>query len=102
LESIFDTLFPGLGRSWFISRCIRKSRFGCGGGACASNSSIWGGRKRRIFQLKASLVYSLSSRTARATQRNPGENQNQTKSPTSKKEKKKKKKKKKEKVNCYL
>jgi hypothetical protein len=30
-----------------------------------------GGRGRRISEFKASLVYSLSSRTARATQRNP-------------------------------
>jgi hypothetical protein len=30
-----------------------------------------GGRGRRISELKASLVYRVSSRTARATQRNP-------------------------------
>jgi hypothetical protein len=42
-----------------------------------------GGRGRRISEFKASLVYKVSSRTARATQRNP----------VSKKEKKKKKKK---------
>jgi hypothetical protein len=42
-----------------------------------------GGRGRRISEFKASLVYRVSSRTARATQRNP----------VSKKEKKKKKKK---------
>jgi hypothetical protein len=40
-----------------------------------------GGRGRRISEFKASLVYKVSSRTARATQRNP----------VSKKEKKKKK-----------
>ena len=45
-----------------------------------------GGRGRRISEFEASLVYRLSSRTARATQRNPvSENQ------TSKQEKKKKK-----------
>jgi hypothetical protein len=30
-----------------------------------------GGRSRRISEFKASLVYKVSSRTARATQRNP-------------------------------
>jgi hypothetical protein len=30
-----------------------------------------GGRDRRISEFKASLVYRVSSRTARATQRNP-------------------------------
>jgi hypothetical protein len=40
------------------------------------------GRGRRISELEASLVYRVSSRTARATQRNP----------VSKKKKKKKKK----------
>jgi hypothetical protein len=30
-----------------------------------------GGRHRQISELKASLVYRVSSRTARATQRNP-------------------------------
>jgi hypothetical protein len=43
-----------------------------------------GGRGRRISEFEASLVYRVSSRTARATQRNP----------VSKNQKKKKKKKK--------
>jgi hypothetical protein len=30
-----------------------------------------GGRGRRIYEFEASLVYRVSSRTARATQRNP-------------------------------
>jgi hypothetical protein len=30
-----------------------------------------GGRGRQIFEIKTSLVYRVSSRTARATQRNP-------------------------------
>jgi hypothetical protein len=39
-----------------------------------------GGRSRRISEFEASLVYKVSSRTARATQRNPvSKNQNQTK-----------------------
>ena len=49
-----------------------------------------GGRGRRIFEFKASLVYRVSYKTARATQRNPvlktkTENrQNKTKIPNSK------------------
>jgi hypothetical protein len=46
-----------------------------------------GGRGRRISEFEASLVYRVSSRTARATQKNP----------VSKNQKKKKKKKRKEK-----
>jgi hypothetical protein len=39
-----------------------------------------GGRGRRISKLEASLVYRVSSRTARATQRNPvSKKQNKTK-----------------------
>ena len=40
------------------------------GGACLSD---WGegGRGRRISELEASLVYKVSSRAARAIQRNP-------------------------------
>jgi hypothetical protein len=39
-----------------------------------------GGRGRQISEFKASLVYRVSSRTARATQRNPVlEKQNKTK-----------------------
>jgi hypothetical protein len=46
------------------------------------NPSTLGGRGRQISEFEASLVYRVSSRTARATQRNP----------VSKKQKKKKKK----------
>jgi hypothetical protein len=50
-----------------------------------------GGRGRWISEFEASLVYKVSSRTARATQRNPvSKNKNQ------KKKKKKKRKKEKE------
>jgi hypothetical protein len=48
-----------------------------------------GGRGRQISEFKASLVYIVSSRTARDTQRNP----------VSKNQKKKKKKRKKKKEN---
>ena len=39
--------------------------------AHACNPSTLGGRGRRISEFEASLVYRVSSRTARATQRNP-------------------------------
>jgi hypothetical protein len=44
-----------------------------------------GGRGRRIFEFEASLVYRVSSRTARATQRNPV---SKTKTKTKQKNKK--------------
>jgi hypothetical protein len=50
-----------------------------------------GGRGRRIFEFKASLVYKVSSRTARATQRNPvskNNNNNKKKKQTNKQTKK--------------
>jgi hypothetical protein len=57
-----------------------------------------GGRGRQISEFEASLVYKVSSRTARATQRNPvSKNQNQTKPKQNKTKKKKKKRKGKEK-----
>jgi hypothetical protein len=40
------------------------------GGACLQSQHL-GGRGRWISEFEASLVYSLSSRTARTTQRNP-------------------------------
>jgi hypothetical protein len=40
------------------------------GGACLSSQHL-GGRGRQISEFEASLVYRVSSRTARATQRNP-------------------------------
>ena len=52
--------------------------------AHAFNPQHLGGRDRRIYEFEASLVYKVSSRIARATQRNP----------VSKNQKKKKKKKK--------
>jgi hypothetical protein len=52
------------------------------GGACFQSQHL-GGRGRQISEFEASLVYRVSSRTTRATQRNP----------VSKKKKKKKKKK---------
>ena len=38
--------------------------------AHAFNHSTWGGRGRRISKFEASLVYKVSSRTAKAIQRN--------------------------------
>jgi hypothetical protein len=52
-----------------------------------------GGRGRWISEFKASLVYTVSSRTARARQRNPvSKNQNKNKNKNRKKKKEKKKK----------
>jgi hypothetical protein len=42
-----------------------------GGGGTHLLSQNLGGRGRWIFEFEASLVYRVSSRTARATQRNP-------------------------------
>jgi hypothetical protein len=46
-----------------------KSGARCGGAGLESQHS--GGRGRRISEFEASMVYKVSSRTARATQRNP-------------------------------
>jgi hypothetical protein len=54
-----------------------------------------GGRGRWISEFEASLVYRVSSRTARATQRNPV-------SKKKKKKRKKKEKKKKSSLFCFL
>jgi hypothetical protein len=48
-----------------------------------------GGRGRRISEFKASLVYKVSSRTARATQKNPVSKNKKTKNKKTKKQKKK-------------
>jgi hypothetical protein len=54
----------------------RKPKLGSGG-PCFLSQHL-GGRGRRISEFKASLVYRVSSRTAKATQRNPV-SKNQTK-----------------------
>jgi hypothetical protein len=41
-----------------------------------------GGRGRQISEFEASLVYGVSSRTARATQRNPVSKKQKTKTKT--------------------
>jgi hypothetical protein len=48
-----------------------------------------GGRGRRISELEANLVYKVSSRTARATQRNPVSKNKQTNKQTNKQKTKK-------------
>jgi ACT domain-containing protein len=49
-----------------------------------------GGRGRWISEFKANLIYNVSSRTARATQRNPvSKNQKKKKKKKKKKERKK-------------
>jgi hypothetical protein len=50
-----------------------------------------GGRSRQISEFDASLVYRVSSRTARATQRNPVSKNKKTKKQNKKKKLKKKK-----------
>jgi hypothetical protein len=55
-----------------------------------------GGRGRRISEFEASLVYKVSSRTARAIQRNPVLKQNKTKQTKTKHKQERKKERKKE------
>jgi hypothetical protein len=50
-----------------------------------------GGRGRRISEFEASLVYKVSSRTARAIQRNPVSKKQKNKKKEKKKEKERKK-----------
>jgi hypothetical protein len=47
-----------------------------------------GGKGRQISEFEASLVYGVSSRTAKATQRNPVSKNKQTKKKTKKKQQK--------------
>jgi hypothetical protein len=50
---------------------IRELKGELSGGGARLQSQHSGGRGRWISEFKASLVYRVSSRTARATQRNP-------------------------------
>ena len=50
------------------------------------NPSSLGGKDRWISEFEASLVYRVSSRTARATQRNPASKKQKTNKQTKKKE----------------
>ena len=59
--------------------------------AHAFNPSTWEAEERQISEFKVSMVYKVSSRTARATQRNPvSKNQNQPTKQTKKHQKTKK------------
>ena len=58
--------------------------------AHACNPSTLVGRGRQISEFEASLVYRVSSRTARATQRNPASKNKQTNKQKTKKNKKSK------------
>jgi hypothetical protein len=51
--------------------CCLKKKIKPGVVVHTFNPSTLGGRGRRISEFKASLVYRVSSRIARATQRNP-------------------------------
>jgi hypothetical protein len=57
--------------SWLQDFFLIKKPSQPGMVAHAFHPSILGGRGRQISKFKASLVYRVSSRTARATQRNP-------------------------------
>jgi hypothetical protein len=62
-----------------------------------------GGSGRRISDFEASLVYKVSSRTARATQRNPvSKKQNKTKNNNNPPQKKNKREKRKSKVKWVI
>jgi hypothetical protein len=61
-----------------------------GHGGTGLYSQLSGGRGRRISEFQASLVYKVSSRTARAIQRNPV-SKNKTKQTNKTKQNKKKK-----------
>jgi hypothetical protein len=69
-------------------RFFKKVKLGDGG------SQHLESRGRRISKLQASLVYRVSSRTARATQRNPAWKNKQTNKQTPKRKEKGKKRKK--------
>jgi hypothetical protein len=59
---------------------VLVTRTRLGGGGARLYSQHLGGRGRQISEFEASLVYRVSSRTARATQRNPvSKKQNKTK-----------------------
>ena len=81
-----------------ITNCIyewlKKKRRPGSGGPCLLSQHL-GGRGRWTSEFEASLVYKVSSRTARATQRNPVLKQNKTKNKKTKTKKQTKKKKKK-------
>ena len=49
----------------------KKDKFKAGSGGTCLSSQQMGGRGRQISEFKASLVYRVSSGTARTTQRNP-------------------------------
>jgi hypothetical protein len=61
-----------------------------------------GGRGRQISEFEASLVYKVSSRTARAIQRNPVSKKQKTNKQTNKQTKTKKRKKKRKEKNKLL
>jgi hypothetical protein len=66
------------------SYSIRKTSQAGSGGACLQSQHS-GRRGKRISEFEASLVYKVSSRTARAAQRNPvSKNKKQTNKQTNK------------------
>ena len=77
-----------------------KTNLKLGSGGTRLWSQHLGGRGKRISEFKDSLVYRVSSRTARATQTNPvSKNKNKNKKRTKTKNKKRKKERKKLKMS---
>jgi hypothetical protein len=69
-------------QSWVKSHKLRTTEPGSGG-TCLYSQHL-GGRGRQISGFEASLVYRVSSRTARTIQRNPiSKNQKEKKEPLS-------------------
>jgi hypothetical protein len=87
----------GLAQDDGSRKFVKKYAILSGRGGARLYSQHSGGRGRRISEVEASLVYRVSSRTAKATQRNPVSDQKTTTTT-----KKKTKKKKKEKKNAIL
>jgi hypothetical protein len=80
---------------------LQKVTLKRGGGGTRLYSQHLGGRGRQISEFKASLVYKLSSRTPRATQRNPVSKKTTKKKKTKKQKNKKKKKKERNKKSYF-
>jgi hypothetical protein len=91
--------------SWkynYVPLSCWSKKHGAGRGGARLYSQYSGGRGRRISEFKASLVNKVSSRTARATQRNPvSKNQKRKKEKKRKKKKKKKKHRRLPEISCW-
>jgi hypothetical protein len=70
-----STVFTPIWNQCYYIKRLKQDRHG---GACLESQHL-GGRGRRISEFEASLVYRVSSRTARAIQRNPVSKNKKTK-----------------------